>query len=76
MHVQGNDIGQDRRMTFEDVRDEVCRVVSALLQKEPGAECALMRFHVPAASLPINVRFEGWTHCWEGWRAHVIRVLR
>lgn len=25
--VQGNDIGEDRVMTFSDVRDEVCRLV-------------------------------------------------
>ncbi|CAL8467441.1 g6979 [Coccomyxa elongata] len=27
---EGNDIGQDRRMTFEDVREEVCRVANWL----------------------------------------------
>ena len=25
--LQGNDIGEDRVMTFSDVRDEVCRLV-------------------------------------------------
>ena len=28
--MQGNDIGEDRVMTFSDVRDEVSRVVRAL----------------------------------------------
>lgn len=48
LHVQGNDIGQDKRMTFEHVREEVCRVVSVvalvlilenIIRKITGAEC-------------------------------------
>ena len=29
-HLQGNDIGEDRVMTFSEVREEVCRLVRAI----------------------------------------------
>ena len=37
MCLQGNDIGVDRRMTFEEVRDEVCRLVSTQPRSLPNA---------------------------------------
>lgn len=34
--VQGNDIGEDRVMTFSDVREEVCRLVKHTPSSSPG----------------------------------------
>ncbi len=56
--VQGNDIGEDRVMTFSDVRDEVCRVVrlpSDVRHVMTQSLCQSLLVHCHSQGMPCAV---------------------